>query len=153
MQRLKKVALSLWQEGENAAKGGRRDAESRRAETEALLQARCDFMEERLAAQAEYIRELNSALSVAKSALVSAMHCLGSEDELSLPDLAQYIPLDQAREGNHREGEQRDASGAKAAEADENSCDAESFSNIENALFAADVLLEGAELAEGKSAR
>ena len=84
-----------------------------------------------IVAQNEYIRELSSALAVAKSALASAMSCLEtpieSEDILTtkLPDLSRYIPDDQARQ-----------------KGEEESCDAESFSRIETALWQADVLLE-----------
>ena len=58
--------------------------------------------------------------------------------DVALPELTHYIPSDQAR---HQEQE----------EAEEAACDAESFSNIENAMWAADVLLEtsGVKLAEG----
>ncbi|QDZ22275.1 hypothetical protein HOP50_07g48130 [Chloropicon primus] len=136
MRRLKRVALKLWRDGPSsddhmtsAVALRAAEAETQAAAERSLLQARCQFMEEKIAAQSEYIRELNTTLGVAKRALVSAMKCLDSEAEIPLPDLAEYIPADQAR------GEE------------EETCDVDSFSNIENALWAADVLLK--ESAQG----
>ena len=140
MRRLKQKALAVWQSvDEEEALHATEKAEKKRAKKKAerelqqkvLLEARCEFMEEKIVAQNEYIRELSSALAVAKSALASAMSCLEtpieSEDILTtkLPDLSRYIPDDQARQ-----------------KGEEESCDAESFSRIETALWQADVLLE-----------
>ena len=129
MRGLKEQALSLWQ-------GKRGEAELKVVAERSLMEARCQFMEEKIAAQNEYIRELSDALTVAKGALASAMRCLDAD--VALPELTHYIPSDQAR---HQEQE----------DAEEAACDAESFSNIENAMWAADVLLEtsGVKLAEG----
>ena len=129
MRGLKEQALSLWQ-------GKRREAELKVVAERSLMEARCQFMEEKIAAQNEYIRELSDALTVAKGALASAMRCLDAD--VALPELTHYIPSDQAR---HQEQEEAEEAAA---------CDAESFSNIENAMWAADVLLEtsGSDLEE-----
>ena len=123
MRRVKEAAVRMWRSQGKVAKGD--EARAREADFDlqrrSLLNARCEFMEEKILKQEERILQLSSALAVAKDALASAMHCLahGDGEVVALPDVKRYIPVDQLR----GEGEE-----------EEELCDVESFSNIESAL-------------------
>lgn len=147
MARMKERALALWQsvdvqDDDKEKTRIRRDAAEQQAKREAqqkvLLEARLEFMEERIVAQAEYIKELNGALSVAKQALNSAMKCL----ETPLEEVMETKLPSLSTPSNNKDTEGEGASSSKTQEEADEECDVESFSNIEKAIKKADLLLE-----------
>jgi hypothetical protein len=153
MARLKERAVALWQSVDDnddyddsrsrsrsekknkLSKKDRQAAAEREAQQKVLLESRLVFLEDKISAQTEYIKELNGALSVAKTALGTAMKCLevplGIESSIELPSISGGAGAGKRNKEEEDDDDEEDAT-----------CGVESFSNIEDAIQKADMLLD-----------